>query len=71
MVHDRPYKRAMDHEAALVELRRHSVTQFDPDLVNLFVRRFSDPAPVPDLTLVSMIPTDAILDIGDLRQITA
>jgi len=71
MVHDRPYKRAMDHEAALVELRRHSVTQFDPDLVNLFVRRFSDLVPVPDLTLLSMIPADAILDIGDLHQITA
>ena len=50
MINDRPYKRAMDHEAALVELRRHSVTRFDPDLVNLFLRRFADLAPVPDLT---------------------
>lgn len=71
MVHDRPYKRAMDHEAALVELRRHSVTQFDPDLVNLFVRRFADLAPVPDLTLVSMVGADAMLDIGSRRQETA
>lgn len=71
MVHDGPYKRAMDHQAALVELRRHSVTQFDPDLVNLFVRRFADLAPVPDLTLVSMVGADAILDIGSRRQETA
>ena len=71
MVQDRPYKRAMDHQAALVELRRHSVTQFDPDLVNLFVRRFADLAPVPDLTLVSMVGADALLDFGSRRRETA
>ncbi len=71
MINDRPYKRAMDHEAALVELRRHSVTQFDPDLVNLFLRRFADLAPVPDITLVTTVGADAILNIGSRRQETA
>ena len=68
MIHDRPYKRAMDHEAALVELRRHSATQFDPDLVNLFVTRFSDHAPVPDMTLVTPVAPEAILDLRPARQ---
>ncbi|MEO5884810.1 MAG: diguanylate cyclase [Candidatus Limnocylindrales bacterium] len=71
MIHDRPYKRAMDHEGALVELRRHSISQFDPDLVNLFVRRFADIAPVPDLTLVTPIAPTAILNLPDLRAFIA
>lgn len=70
MINDRPYKRAMDHAAALVELRRHSVTRFDPDLVNLFLRRFADLAPVPDITLVTTVGADAILNIGSRRQAT-
>jgi diguanylate cyclase (GGDEF)-like protein len=51
MVNDRPYKRAIAHEAALEELRRHAGTQFDPELVNLFCELFSmaPPSPGPSL----------------------
>ena len=38
MTSDRPYRKAMDHEAAIAELRRCAGTQFDPALVELFIR---------------------------------
>jgi HD-GYP domain-containing protein (c-di-GMP phosphodiesterase class II) len=38
MIHDRPYKRAISHEAAIAELRRHAGTQFDPELSDAFVK---------------------------------
>ncbi len=43
---ERPYKRAMSHEAAVRELRRHAGTQFDPELVEAFCDLFGDREPV-------------------------
>ena len=48
MIHDRPYKRAMSHDAAIRELRRHAGTQFDPDVVRLFCSLYANVAPEPD-----------------------
>jgi diguanylate cyclase (GGDEF)-like protein len=54
MTHDRPYKRAISHEDAIRELRRHAGTQFDPDLVNLFCDLFGAVAPEPDPTILAI-----------------
>jgi putative two-component system response regulator len=37
MTHDRPYRARLSDEEARAEVLRHSGTQFDPDLVQLFV----------------------------------
>jgi diguanylate cyclase (GGDEF)-like protein len=47
MVHDRPYKEALTHEAALDEIRRHAGTQFDPVVVDVFCRIYDETVP-PD-----------------------
>jgi diguanylate cyclase (GGDEF)-like protein len=54
MTHDRPYKRAMSHEAAIAELKLHAGTQFDPELVMLFCDLYADRAPRPDPTVLAI-----------------
>ena len=55
MISDRPYKRAISHEAAIAELREHAGTQFDPELVGLFCDLYATSAPKPDPTIVAII----------------
>jgi diguanylate cyclase (GGDEF) domain/uncharacterized domain HDIG len=52
MIQDRPYKRAINHDDALAELRRHAGTQFDPELVDIFMRLFAEHSPVADRKLL-------------------
>jgi diguanylate cyclase (GGDEF)-like protein len=55
MTHDRPYKRAMSHENAIQELRRHAGTQFDPELVTLFCDLYATRAPAPDAVVLARL----------------
>jgi hypothetical protein len=42
MISDRPYSAAISHQAAVDELLRERGTQFDPDLVDVFVSLVGD-----------------------------
>ena len=56
MVHDRPYRQAIGHEAAVQELRRYADLQFDPQLVELFCKLYAANPPQPDSTLLLVPP---------------
>ncbi len=45
LVSDRPYRRAMSHEAALAEIAKSSGSHFDPECVDIFMHLASDWAP--------------------------
>jgi len=57
MTHDRPYKRAVSHDMAIKELRRHAGTQFDPQLVTLFCELYADVPPVIDPNVIAPPPS--------------
>ena len=45
MTSDRPYRRAMGHDAATAELERSAGTQFDPRLTGLFLNFLAEIRP--------------------------
>jgi HD-GYP domain-containing protein (c-di-GMP phosphodiesterase class II) len=48
MTSDRAYRRAMSREAAVEELRRASGSQFDPDVVDAFIRAMASALPTDE-----------------------
>jgi HD-GYP domain-containing protein (c-di-GMP phosphodiesterase class II) len=47
MTSDRPYRRALSHDEAVAEVERCAGTQFDPELVEVFVELFGEPQELP------------------------
>ncbi|MFA6451122.1 MAG: HD domain-containing phosphohydrolase, partial [bacterium] len=45
MTSDRPYRRALTHDLAVQEIRKHSGSQFDPNVVDSFLHVFEKEAP--------------------------
>ncbi len=54
MISDRPYRRAISHQAAIAELREHAGTQFYPELVGLFCDLYATRAPKPDPAILAI-----------------
>jgi HD-GYP domain-containing protein (c-di-GMP phosphodiesterase class II) len=63
MTAPRPYRRSLSHGAAVVELQRCSGSQFDPEVVRVFVRVFGAAAPternVTQRPTLSVVPSEA------------
>jgi HD-GYP domain-containing protein (c-di-GMP phosphodiesterase class II) len=51
MTSDRPYRRALSHDEALAEVERCAGTQFDPELVEIFVDLFGEAEKLSDAPL--------------------
>ena len=51
MTSDRPYRRALSHEEAVAEVERCAGTQFDPELVDIFVELFGEAEKLSDAPL--------------------
>jgi HD-GYP domain-containing protein (c-di-GMP phosphodiesterase class II) len=52
---DRPYRRALSHREAVAELRRHAGTQFDPHLLEKFLKMLETLFPESEPTATSTV----------------
>jgi HD-GYP domain-containing protein (c-di-GMP phosphodiesterase class II) len=59
MTSDRPYRKAMSVEVALAELRAGAGSQFDPEVVEAFLRVHAADEPVVPAARIDLHQTDA------------
>ncbi len=63
MVHDRPYRNAVSKKTALEELKRCAGTQFDPSIVNEFVKMMEEDAETDESGLLEESTADNMAEI--------
>jgi len=70
MTSDRPYRKALPREAALEEIRNNSGTQFDPQLVDVFLAVLSqtEPAEPQPSSARTTAGTRHHASLGDLAE---
>ena len=68
MTSDRPYRRALPHEVALIELQRGAGTQFDPAVVEAYLAPQNGPTSVPVPRAVRGDPVVLVLTVADRRR---
>lgn len=69
MIAGRPYRAAVSHEAAIVELQRHAGVQFDPGIVSVFVALFGDSVPADEAARAEVgLPPARTYDHGRLHD---
>jgi putative nucleotidyltransferase with HDIG domain len=54
MTSDRPYRAAMPHEKAFMEIRRCCGTAFDPNVANAFLKMHSFTSPAPQYAMAKL-----------------
>ncbi|QDT04436.1 Cyclic di-GMP phosphodiesterase response regulator RpfG [Rubripirellula lacrimiformis] len=65
MVSNRPYRKGMPQADAIQELRRHAGTQFDPDLVEMFVQIIESGIHEPVASYSPNYADEVMLNIGE------
>jgi diguanylate cyclase (GGDEF)-like protein/putative nucleotidyltransferase with HDIG domain len=71
MTSDRPYRKALQHEVAVMELHHCAGTQFDPAIVQAFIEAFDGEcraAATPAQQLQPWQPGDVIAELSDRRD---
>jgi putative nucleotidyltransferase with HDIG domain len=68
MTEDRVYRKALGHDRALAELKRHAGTQFDPHVVASFIRILSEQPELAELNLDEGTEIGAVTSVSHHKK---